>query len=144
MTLLLGGHETTAIHCMIWYVLFTYPDVEKKLHEERTPFSTVSPNTRQIPQLRYLDLLLKKFFACILLHLSLRGNQFKMMRWRVLHPKNSYVFVLPLLHSSTSRLLATTRVFTLNGSYRTFSQVCLSALRGGPHICIGNSFAEWR
>ena len=146
MTLLLGGHETTAYTlAWIWYVLSTYPEVEKRLHEELdTVLNGQSPTLAQIPQLHYLDLLLKEVLrmyspAFVIARRAVQDDEIG----GYFIPKNSYVFVLPYFIHRHPDFWQQPEVFDperfLTERSHKFAYLPFG---GGPHVCIGNSFAE--
>jgi cytochrome P450 len=149
MTLLLGGHETTSYTlAWIWYVLSIYPDVEKRLHEElETVLNGQPPTLTQMPQLHYLDLLLKEV-------LRLYTPAFVVARRAVQDdeiggyfiPKNSYMFVLPYFIHQHPDFWDKPEIFDPERFLPERSQerpkFAYLPFGGGPHVCIGNSFAE--
>ena len=62
MTLLLAGHETTAVSLSwTWYLLAQYPEVEKKLWSElRTVLNGRSPGVQDLPRLPYTERVVKE------------------------------------------------------------------------------------
>ena len=62
MTLLLAGHETTAVSLSwTWFLLMQYPEVEKKLWSElRAVLNGRSPRTQDLSQLRYTERVVKE------------------------------------------------------------------------------------
>ena len=62
MTLLLAGHETTAVSLSwTWYLLAQYPEVEKKLWSElREVLNGRSPSVQDLPRLPYTERVVKE------------------------------------------------------------------------------------
>jgi cytochrome P450 len=62
MTLLLAGHETTALAlCWTWYLLSQHPDVEAKLLEElEEVLEDRAPTVDDLPRLRYAEMVIKE------------------------------------------------------------------------------------
>ncbi len=62
ITLLLAGHETTALNLSwTWYLLAQYPDVEKKLHAELDAvLGSRPPAVSDLPKLQYTDRIIRE------------------------------------------------------------------------------------
>ena len=62
ITLLLAGHETTALNLSwTWYLLAKYPDVEKKLHAELDAvLGGRPPSAADLPKLQYTDRVIRE------------------------------------------------------------------------------------
>jgi cytochrome P450 len=148
MTIFVAGHETTA-NTMSWifYLLATYPEVEKKLHDElSTVLCEKLPTVEDLPQLKYTNLIVQETLRLypaawtinreVVEEVEIGGHTYKpgetlMMSQYVMH-RNPRYYEQPeqfIPERFDSDLLKR------NPAYAYFP------FGGGPRVCIGNNFA---
>ncbi|MED1782815.1 cytochrome P450 [Brevibacillus fortis] len=148
MTIFVAGHETTA-NTMSWifYLLATYPEVEKKLHDElSTVLCEKLPTVEDLSQLKYTNLIVQETLRLypaawtinreVVEEVEIGGHTYKpgetlMMSQYVMH-RNPRYYEQPeqfIPERFDSDLLKR------NPAYAYFP------FGGGPRVCIGNNFA---
>ncbi|MGG4440372.1 cytochrome P450 [Brevibacillus fortis] len=148
MTIFVAGHETTA-NTMSWifYLLATYPEVEKKLHDElSTVLCEKLPTVEDLSQLKYTNLIVQETLRLypaawtinreVVEEVEIGGHTYKpgetlMMSQYVMH-RNPCYYEQPeqfIPERFDSDLLKR------NPAYAYFP------FGGGPRVCIGNNFA---
>ena len=148
MTLLLAGHETTAVSLSwAWYLLAQYPEVEKELWSElRAVLNGRSPGTQDLPHLRYTERVVKEAMrlyppAWAIVRNSLKdceiggyrvpaGATLVMSQW-VMHRDPRY-------YDQPERFQPDR---WLDGRAKAAPKFAYFPFGGGPRTCIGASFA---
>jgi cytochrome P450 len=148
LTLLLAGHETTALALSwTWYLLAQNPEVERKLHEE---FDRVlagrAPGVEDLPRLTYTEKVIKESLrlyppAYAILRLAIEDAEiggFKI-------PKGSSVGVSPWVTHRDPRFFPEPERFRPERWTEEFQQklprFAYFPFGGGPRICVGAQFA---
>lgn len=148
MTLLLAGHETTAVSLSwAWYLLAQHPEVDKKLWSElRKVLKGKSPSTRDLPSLPYADAIIKEAMrlyppAWAIVRNAVQdceiggyrvpaGSTIVMSQW-VTHRDPRY-------HDNPTRFIPER---WLNDDGKAPPKFTYFPFGGGPRTCIGASFA---
>jgi cytochrome P450 len=148
MTLLLAGHETTAVSLSwTWYLLAQYPEVEKELWSElRVVLNGRSPGTQDLCRLRYTERVVKEAMrlyppAWAIVRNSLKdceiggyrvpaGATLVMSQW-VMHRDPRY-------YDEPERFQPER---WLDGRAKAAPKFAYFPFGGGPRTCIGASFA---
>ena len=148
MTLLLAGHETTAVSLSwIWLLLSRHPEVEEKLHSElRTVLNGRSPRLHDLAGLPYTERVVKEA-------MRLYPPVWAIVRAAVkdceiggyLIPAKSPVIMSQWVMHRDQRFYDRPTQFLpdrwLDQHYQTAPRFSYFPFGGGPRICIGASFA---
>ncbi len=150
MTLLLAGHETTAVALSwTWYLLATHPEAEARLHSEiRDVLGARDPVVADIPRLRYADAVIKESMrlyppAWGIGRKALR--EFEVGDFRL--PAGTNVFMMQWITHRDPRFFHDPKAFMPERWENDFSQpgnlprFAYFPFGGGPRKCIGASFA---
>jgi cytochrome P450 len=148
LTLLLAGHETTALALSwTWYLLAQNPAVERKLHEELDRvLGGRAPGVEDLPRLTYTEKVVKESLrlyppAYAILRLAIEDAEiggFKI-------PKGSSVGVSPWVTHRDPRFFPEPEKFWPERWTEEFQQklprFAYFPFGGGPRICVGAQFA---
>ncbi len=148
MTLLLAGHETTALAlCWTFYLLARHPEAERKLVEEiRTVVGERTPQVSDLPRLVYAERVLKE-------SLRLYPPAYAMARQAVREcelagfrvPKGTSVVVSPWVTQRDPRFFPRPEEFNPERWTEEFAhrlpRFAYFPFGGGPRVCIGAGFA---
>jgi len=150
MTLLLAGHETTAVALSwTWYLLAQHPEVEAKLYRElREVLGEREPAVADIPRLRYTDWVIKESMRLYPPAWGIGRKalaEFEIGDYRL--PAGTTVFLMQWIVHRDPRFFPEPERFRperwgdesmQNGNLPRFAYFPFG---GGPHKCIGASFA---
>ncbi|MEJ2008663.1 MAG: cytochrome P450 [Acidobacteriota bacterium] len=150
MTLLLAGHETTAVALSwTWYLLAQHPEVEAKLHHElREVLGERRPTVADIPRLRYTDWVIKESMRLYPPAWGIGRKalaDFEIGDYRL--PAGTTVFLMQWIVHRDARFFPEPERFRperwedesmQNGNLPRFAYFPFG---GGPRKCIGASFA---
>jgi len=148
MTLLLAGHETTAVSLSwTWYLLAQYPEVEKKLWSElRAVLNGRSPRVQDLSRLPYTERVVKEAMrlyppAWAIVRNSLKDSD--LGGYRV--PAGATVMMSQWVMHRDPRYYDQPEQFNpdrwLEGRAKGASKFTYFPFGGGPRTCIGASFA---
>ena len=148
MTLLLAGHETTAVSLSwAWYLLAQYPEVEKKLWSElRAVLKGRSPSVKDLSRLPYTERVVKEAMRLYPPAWAIVRNCLKdcdIGGYRV--PAGATVMMSQWVTHRDRRYYQQPERFNpdrwLEGRAKTASKFIYFPFGGGPRTCIGSSFA---
>jgi cytochrome P450 len=148
ITLLLAGHETTAVTLnWTWFLLSTHPDVERRLHAELgTVLGGRPPSTDDLPNLPYTRMIIEEAMrlyppAWAILRRAIGGDQIG--PYRV--PAGTSIFISPYAMHRHPGFWENPEAFDperftpeRSAGRPHFAYVPFG---GGPRQCIGNIFA---
>ena len=148
MTLLLAGHETTAVSLSwTWFLLAQYPEVEKKLWSElRVVLNGRSPRVEDLSRLPYTQRVVKEAMrlyppAWAIVRNSLKDSD--LGGYRV--PAGATVMMSQWVMHRDPRYYDQPEQFNpdrwLEGRAKGASKFTYFPFGGGPRTCIGASFA---
>lgn len=148
MTLLLAGHETTAVTLSwTWYLLAQHPEVEVKLWAElRSVLQGRNPRPRDLPALPYTERVVKeaiRLYPPIWAMVRNPLNDCEIGGYRV--PAGSAVFVSQWVMHRDARYYADPECFNpdrwVDERMKGIPKFAYFPFGGGPRVCIGASFA---
>jgi cytochrome P450 len=148
MTLLLAGHETTAVSLSwTWYLLAQYPEVEKKLWSElRAVLNGRSPRVQDLSRLPYTERVVKEAMRLYPPAWAIVRNSLKdcdLGGYRV--PAGATVMMSQWVMHRDPRYYDQPEQFNpdrwLEGRAKGASKFTYFPFGGGPRTCIGASFA---
>jgi cytochrome P450 len=148
MTLLLAGHETTAVSLSwTWYLLAQYPEVEKKLWSElRAVLNGKSPCVQDLPRLPYTERVVKEAMRLYPPAWAIVRNSLKdcdIGGYRV--PTGATVMMSQWVMHRDPRYYDQPEQFNpdrwLDGHAKAAPKFIYFPFGGGPRTCIGASFA---
>jgi len=148
MTLLVAGHETTAVSLSwTWYLLAQYPEVEKKLWAElRGVLNGRSPRTQDLSQLPYTERLVKEAMRLYPPAWAIVRNSLKDCEiggYRV--PAGATLMMSQWVMHRDPRYYDQPERFNpdrwLDGRVKGAPKFAYFPFGGGPRTCIGASFA---
>src|SRR5215472_9449406 len=148
MTMLLAGHETTALALSwAWFLLGTYPDAQAKLHAELDKaLGDRLPTATDFPQLLYTQNVVRE---SIRLYppawvISRRAAENVQVGGYIL-PAGSNVIVSPWVTHHDERFFADPNRFLPERwsaeNENNLARYAYFPFGGGPRVCIGNNFA---
>lgn len=149
MTLLLAGHETTAVSLSwIWLLLSQHPEVEQKLWTElRTVLNGRSPRLDDLPALPYTERIVKeamRLYPPVWAIVRTAVKECEIGGYRI--PAKSPVIMSqwvmhrdPRYYDQPDRFLPDR---WLDERYKSAPRFSYFPFGGGPRICIGASFAQ--
>ena len=148
MTLILAGHETTALAlAWSWYLLATYPEVDGRLHQEvRSVLGDRAPTLDDLPRLPYVDMLLKE--ALRLYPPAIEFGRETRQACEVAGyelPAGTNIVVTPWVVQRDPRWFDEPDRFWperwSDGLAQRLPRFAYFPFGGGPRLCIGQSFA---
>jgi cytochrome P450 len=148
MTIVLAGHETTALALSwAWYLLARHADEERRLHAELdTVLSGRAPSVDDIPRLQYAE-------AVLLETMRLYPPIFGIGRESIAAcdvngyalPAGTNVYILPYVIQRDERWFKDAESFQperwLDGRSAQVPRFAYFPFGGGPRLCIGQPFA---
>jgi len=149
MTILLAGHDTTAL-AMTWmlYLLSQHPEVEAKLVTElQTVLNGRDPTFADLPQLRYTDSVVKEALRLYppVWGMARRANTDSEIGGYPI-PKGSVIILSQWVMQRDSRYFDQPEVFNperwADGLAQRLPTYAYFPFGGGPRVCIGKSFAQ--
>jgi cytochrome P450 len=149
LTLLLAGHETTAIALSwAWYLLSQNPEVSRKFHAELDSVLAVrAPAVEDLPRLPYTERVIKEAMrlyppAYVILRLAVEDSEIG--GYRV--PRGSSVAISPWVIHRDPRFFPEPERFNPDrwtpDFQRALPRFAYFPFGGGPRICIGAQFAS--
>jgi cytochrome P450 len=149
MTVLLAGHDTTALAMTwTWYLLSQHPEVEAKLVEElQTVLDGRNPTFADLPRLRYTDMVVKESMRLYPPVWGL-GRVAKTDSEIGGYPisKGSIILLSPWTMQRHPRYFDQPDVFNpdrwVDGLAQQLPTYAYFPFGGGPRVCIGKSFAQ--
>ncbi len=148
MTMLLAGHETTALALSwAWFLLASHPEAQAKLHEELDRVLTERlPKTADIPQLAYTNKVIRealRLYPPAWVMSRRAAEDVKIGEYFV--PAGSNVIISPWVTHRDARFFPNPEAFNPDRWSPEFEQTlpkfAYFPFGGGPRICIGNNFA---
>lgn len=149
MTILLAGHDTTAL-AMTWmlYLLSQHPEVEAKLVTElQTVLNGRNPTFADLPQLRYTDRVVKEALRLYppVWGMARRANTDSEIGGYPI-PKGSVIILSQWVTQRNSRYFDQPEDFNpdrwADGLAQRLPTYAYFPFGGGPRVCIGKSFAQ--
>jgi cytochrome P450 len=149
MTLLLAGHETTAVSLSwTWYLLAQYPEVEKKLWSElRRTLNGRSPRVQDLSRLPYTERVVKEAMRLYPPAWAIVRNSLKDCEiGGYLVPTGATVMMSQWVMHRDPRYYDQPERFNpdrwLDGRAKGAPKFAYFPFGGGPRTCIGASFAS--
>jgi len=148
MTLLLAGHETTAVTLSwIWLLLARHPEVEQKLHSELdNVLGSRAPGAQDLPGLIFTDCVVKeamRLFPPAWALVRTATTDIDLGGYTI--PAGSSVVVSQWVMHRDPRFYVEPELFWperwLEESSKSLPRFAYFPFGGGPRICIGASFA---
>ena len=148
MTLLLTGHETTAVSLSwTWYLLGRHPEVEQRLWSElRSVLAGRSPGTGDLPRLAYTERVVKeamRLYPPVWAIVRSAVAECEIGGYRV--PAGATVMMSPWVMHRDPRYYAEPERFDpdrwLDDRGKAVPRFAYFPFGGGPRNCIGASFA---
>jgi cytochrome P450 len=148
MTLLLAGHETTAVTlAWTWYLLAQHPEIEAKLLAElQSVLKGRSPGPRDLPALRYTERVVKeaiRLYPPIWAMARTPLNDCEIGGYRV--PAGSAVMMSQWVMHRDARYYDEPQRFDpdrwVDERMKGIPKFAYFPFGGGPRVCIGASFA---
>ena len=148
MTLLLAGHETTALTLSwAWYLLAKHPEAQAKLHEEGDKMlSGRLPSAPDLGQLTYTNNVVRETMRLYppAYVMTRRAAETVEIGGYVL-PAESNVILSPWVTHRDPRFFPNPEAFEPErwsaGKEQTIPKFAYFPFGGGPRVCIGNAFA---
>ena len=148
MTLLLAGHETTAVSLSwTWYLLAMYPEVEKELWSElRRVLNGRSPGMRDLSELAYTERVIKEAMRLYPPSWAIVRNSLKDCEIGGYHvPAGATIMMSQWVMHRDPRYYDEPERFNpdrwLDDRAKGTSKFAYFPFGGGPRTCIGASFA---
>jgi cytochrome P450 len=148
MTLLLAGHETTAVSLSwAWYLLAKYPEVEKKLWSElRRVLNGRSPKIQDLTELPYTERVIKEAMRLYPPSWAIVRNSLKDCDIGGYHvPAGATIMMSQWVMHRDPRYYDEPERFNpdrwLDDRAKGISKFAYFPFGGGPRTCIGASFA---
>ena len=148
MTMLLAGHETTALTLSwAWFLLATHPDVQAKLQDEVDRVLTGRPPTAvDVGQLTYTNDVVRetmRLYPPAWVITRMAAQQVEIGGYVV--PTGSNIILSPWVTHRDARFFPQPDLFDPErwsaGREQASAKFAYFPFGGGPRICIGNSFA---
>jgi len=148
MTMLLAGHETTALALSwAWFLLASHPDAQAKLHEELDRvLAGRLPHAADVPQLAYSNKVVRETLRLYppAWVMSRRAAEDVRVGEYTL-PAGSNVILSPWVTHRDARFFPNPEAFDPDRWSPEFEQTlpkfAYFPFGGGPRVCIGNNFA---
>ena len=149
MTLLLAGHETTAVSLSwIWFLLSNHPEVEQKLWAELDQvLHGRSPTINDLAALPYTERIVKEAMRLYPPVWAITRSAIKDCEIGGFHvpAKSSVIMSQWVMHRDPRYYDEPERFFPdrwLDERYKTAPRFSYFPFGGGPRVCIGNTFAQ--
>jgi cytochrome P450 len=148
MTMLLAGHETTALALSwAWFLLAGHPAAQVKLNEELDRvLEGRLPNAADVPQLAYTNKVVResmRLFPPAWVMSRRAAEDVKIGEYLV--PAGSNVIISPWVTHCDARFFLNPEAFDPDRWSQQFEQTlpkfAYFPFGGGPRVCIGNNFA---
>ncbi|WP_207956045.1 cytochrome P450 [Rubrobacter marinus] len=149
MTIILAGHETTAIALSwTWYLLGAHPEAEARLSAElEEVLGGRAPAVEDLPRLRYADAVMKESMRLYPPAWAVGREAIgdcEIGGYRV--PKGTQMFISQYVIQRDERFFRDPEAFDpdrwTNGSTEGLPPYAYFPFGGGPRLCIGNGFAK--
>ena len=148
ITLLLAGHETTALALSwTWYLLARHPEVDARLGQElKTVLDGRAPSPADLPMLRYTEQVIVESMRLFPPAYGLGREALRDCEIGGYHvPAGTTLFMSPWLMHRDARWFSEPKRFRPerwnDGLAERLPRHAYMPFGGGPRICIGNSFA---
>jgi cytochrome P450 len=148
ITLLLAGHETTALALSwTWHLLSRHPDVDARLSAElQSVLNGRSPTPSDLPALRYTEQVIQESMRLFPPAYGIGREAVQDCEIGGFHvPAGTTLFMSPWLLHRDARWFAEPRTFNpgrwADGLADRLPRHAYMPFGGGPRICIGNTFA---
>ena len=148
LTLLLAGHDTTALALTwAWVLLSRHPHVESRLHAELDEFVDKPPGPADLPRLKYADAVITETLrlyptAWVIAREALRDTTIGGQRV----PKGTSVLIIGWAMHRDPRFFEDPDDFRperwLSGLAERLPRLAYLPFGGGQRVCIGSSFAQ--
>ena len=152
MTIVLAGHETTAIALSwTWYLLSLHPEIEEKLHEELDAVLGGQwpgpPAVVDLPSLAYTDAVIKESLRLYPPAWAVGREALEDCEIGGYHiPAKSQLFISQWVTHRDPRYFEKPEQFIperwLDGLEKRLPRYAYFPFGGGPRLCIGNGFAK--
>ena len=149
MTIILAGHETTAIALSwTWYLLGTHPEVEARLSAELGEvLGGRAPTIEDLPRLRYADAVIKESMRLYPPAWAVGREALADCEIGGFHvPAGTQLFISQYVIQRDGRFFEDPEVFDperwTDGRTEDLPQYAYFPFGGGPRLCIGNGFAK--
>jgi cytochrome P450 len=148
MTIMLAGHETTALTLSwLWVLLATHPSAEAALHEElKTVLDGRPPTVDDLPRLKYTDMVVREALRLYPPTIELGRETIQEVEiggYRL--PSATNVMFTPWVVHRDQRWFDDPDSFQperwANGLAQGLPRFAYFPFSGGPRLCIGQSFA---
>ncbi len=149
LTLLLAGHETTAVSLTwTWVLLSQHPEVERKLWAELVGvLNGRSPTVQDLPKLPYTDAIIKesmRLYPPVWAITRTAIDKSEIGGYRV--PTGTTIVMSQWVMHRDPRFYEDPETFLperwFDARLRTASRFTYFPFGGGPRVCIGSSFAS--
>ncbi|MGB3683626.1 MAG: cytochrome P450 [Rubrobacteraceae bacterium] len=148
MTVIMAGHETTAIALSwTWRLLALHPEVEKKLHSELDERLGDAPTVDDLPHLPYSSAVLKESLRLYPPAWAIGREAVEDCEIGGYHvPAKTQLFISQYVVHHDPRFFDNPDVFDPNrwtdGLEKRLPKYAYFPFGGGPRLCIGQSFAR--
>ncbi len=147
ITLLLAGHETTAVALSwAWYLLGQNPEAERKLHNEVDALADHQPGIADLPRLRYCEMVVNeamRLYPPAWAIIRTLQKEIKIGDYTL--PAGSSVLMSPYVMHRDPRYFSDPEKFIPQrwaGDFaKKLPKFAYFPFGGGPRVCIGNAFA---
>ncbi len=149
MTIILAGHETTAIALSwTWYLLGTHPEVEARLSAElEEVLGGRAPTVEDLPRLRYADAVIKESMRLYPPAWAVGREALEDCEIGGYHvPAGTQMFISQYVIQRDGRFFDGPETFDpdrwRDGSTEDLPPYAYFPFGGGPRLCIGSGFAK--
>ena len=148
MTVIMAGHETTAIALSwTWRLLALHPEVEKKLHAELDEQLNDAPTVDDLPHLPYTDAVLKESMRLFPPAWAIGREAIEDCEIGGYHvPAKTQLFISQYVVHHDPSLFEDPDTFDpdrwTNGLEKKLPKYAYFPFGGGPRLCVGQSFAK--
>ena len=149
MTIILAGHETTAIALSwTWYLLGTHPEAEARLSAElEEVLGGRAPAVEDLPRLRYADAVIKESMRLYPPAWAVGREALSDCEIGGFHvPAGTQLFISQYVVHRDGRFFDGPETFDpdrwLDGRTEGLPQYAYFPFGGGPRLCIGSGFAK--
>jgi cytochrome P450 len=150
LTLFNAGHDSTAAAlAWVWYCIATHPEVEAKLLAEvDAVLGDRTAGYEDVQRLPYVEMVVKEtlrlYPATVALFTRESVEEVEVGGYRV--PKGAWVYLFPWMTQRDPRFFDNPETFDPDrfapGRAERIPQYAYFPFGGGPHVCIGNTFAS--